>query len=71
VQVKVTVLRDVTPFASLIEQQTRGASVALPNSMFDRWVEASDSILLNAIPVYWKGDSNRGNAESDRPAGTE
>ena len=39
--------------------------------MFDRWVEASDSILLNAIPVYWKGDSIRGTAESDRPAGTE
>jgi hypothetical protein len=71
VQVKVTVLRDVTPFASLIEQQTKGAAVALPNSMFDRWVEGSDSILLNAIPVYWKGDSARGTAESDRPAGTE
>jgi hypothetical protein len=72
VQVKVTVLRDVTPFATLIEQQTRSAAhVALPNSMFDRWVEASDSILLNAIPVYWKGDGVRGTAESDRPAGTE
>ena len=72
VQVKVTVLRDVTPFASLIEQQTRStAPIALPNSMFDRWVEASDSILLNAIPVYWKGESARGSAESDRPAGTE
>ena len=72
VQVKVTVLKDVTPFADLIEQQNRNnAPVALPNSMFDRWVEASDSILLNAIPVYWKGDNIRGTAESDRPAGTE
>ena len=71
VQVKVTVLRDVAPFATLIEQQTKGAAVALPNSMFDRWVEASDSIVLNAIPVYWKGDGVRGTAESDRPAGTE
>jgi hypothetical protein len=69
--VKVTVLRDVTPFASLIEQQSKGVAVALPNSMFDRWVEGSDSILLNAIPVYWKGDGARGTAESDRPAGTE
>jgi hypothetical protein len=72
VQVKVTVLRDVTPFAKLIEQQNHTATaVALPNNMFDRWVEGSDSILLNAIPVYWKGDSNRGAAESDRPAGTD
>ena len=72
VQVKVTVLRDVTPFAKLIEQQNRNAApVALPNNMFDRWVEASDSIVLNAIPVYWKGDSIRGTAESDRPAGTD
>jgi hypothetical protein len=72
VQVKVTVLRDVTPFARLIEQQNRTAApVALPNNMFDHWVEASDSIVLNAIPVYWKGDSIRGTAESDRPAGTD
>ena len=72
VQVKVTVLRDVAPFATFIEQQTRSAApVALPNSMFDRWVEASDSIFLNTIPVYWKGDGVRGTAESDRPAGTE
>ena len=73
VQVKVTVLRDVTPFARLIEEQNRNTAVpvALPNNMFDRWVEASDSILLNAIPVYWKGDSIRGTAESDRPAGTD
>ena len=71
VQVKVTLLRDVTAFASLIEQQKTGvAAVALPNNMFDHWVEASDSILLNPIPVYWKGDNNHGAAESGRP-GTE
>lgn len=72
VQLKVTILRDVAAFASLIEQQNRtAATVTLPNNMFDRWVEGSDSILLNAIPVYWKGDSKRGTAESDHPAGTE
>src|SRR5262249_10318138 len=68
VQVKVTVLRDVTPFAALIEQQkTSTVPVALPNSMFDCWVEASGSILLNRVPVYWRGDSNRGAAEAGRP----
>lgn len=72
VQVKVTILRDVNPFAKLIDQQNRSAAaVALPNNMFDRWVEGSDSIFLNAIPVYWKNDGNRGIAENDRPAGTQ
>ena len=71
VQVKVTLLKDVTAFSTLIEQQRSGvATVALPNNMFDRWVEASDSILLNPIPVYWKADTSRGAAESGRP-GTE
>ena len=72
VQVRVTVLKDVIPFAKLIEQQIRTAApVALPNNMFDRWVEASDTILLNPIPVYWKGESDRGTAASDHSAGTE
>ena len=69
VQIKVTVLRDVTPFVKLIEQQNRTpAAVPLSNDMFDRWVEGSDSVLLNTIPVYWKGESRRGTAESDQPS---
>ncbi len=69
VQIKVTVLRDVTPFVKLIEQQNRTPSaVPLPNDMFDRWVEGSDSVVLNTIPVYWKGESRRGTAESDQPS---
>jgi hypothetical protein len=69
VQIKVCVLRDVTPFVNLIERQNRTpAPVPLPNDMFDRWVESSDSVLLNTIPVYWKGESRRGTAESDQPS---
>ena len=72
VQVKVTVLRDVTPFANLIEQQNRTAlPVALPKDMFDRWIDASTSVFLNTIPVYWRGESRRGTAESNQPAGTD
>jgi len=72
VQVKVTVLRDVSAFASLIDQQSHSVTpVAFPANLFDRWVEASDSILLNTIPVYWQGESHRGTAESDQPAGTD
>ena len=71
VQVKMTVLRDVTAFANLIEQQNRNTTpIALPNSMFERWVEGSESVLLNTIPVYWRGESRRGTAESNEPAGT-
>lgn len=70
VQIAVTVLRDVTPFVRLIEQQAQAATApALPNDLFDRWVENSDSVLLNAIPVHWKNDTRRITAESDRPGG--
>jgi len=69
VQIKVTVLRDVTPFINLIERQNRTpAPVPLPSDMFDHWVESSDSVLLNTIPVYWKGENRRGTAESDQPS---
>ncbi|HLJ74597.1 MAG TPA: hypothetical protein VKU62_08440 [Thermoanaerobaculia bacterium] len=72
VQVKVTVLKDVSAFAKLIDQQSHAATpVAFPASLFDRWVEASDSILLNTIPVYWQGETPRGTAEASAPAGTD
>lgn len=69
VQIQVTLLRDLTPFASLIEQQNKGGgAVPLPNDIFDRWVESSESVLLNTIPVYWKNENRRGTAESGLPA---
>ena len=72
VQVKVTVLKDVMAFASLIEKQNRNTMpIALPDSMFERWVEGSESVLLNSVPVYWRGESRRGTAESSQPAGTD
>jgi hypothetical protein len=71
VQIQVTVLRDVTPFLTLIEQQ-RGTDTQppVPNDMFDRWVENSDSVLLNLLPVSWKNENRRGTAESSQPAGS-
>lgn len=56
VQIKVNVLRDVKPFANVATSQT------ISDDLFDTWVDANDSILLNALPVYWK-DSPRGVAE--------
>jgi hypothetical protein len=69
IRIQVTLLRDITPFASLIEQQCKAAvPVPLPDDVFDRWVENSESVLLNTIPVYWKNENRRGTAESGQPA---
>lgn len=65
-------LRDVIPFATLIELQNKSTTpVPLPNAMFDRWVENSESVILNTIPVYWKGENRRGAADTDRPSSTD
>lgn len=45
IQVKVSILRDVAPFAKLIAEQT------LTDEQFDRWFEANDTIFLNTVPV--------------------
>ena len=70
VQIKVNVLRDVQPFAVLIEQQRRSASApALPNEMFDRWVESTGAVYLNAIPVRWTGSHPQITAENNQASG--
>ncbi|MCU1231742.1 MAG: hypothetical protein JWO97_4626 [Acidobacteria bacterium] len=55
-QIKVNVLRDVTPFAQLAVAQR------ISDALFDTWVETNDSIVLNPLPVRWK-DNGRGVAE--------
>lgn len=57
VEIKVTVLRNVTPFVRYIEKQaTSAVPQPFPTEMFDRWVEGSESVYLNAIPIRWKND---------------
>jgi hypothetical protein len=61
VQVKVVILRNLTQFASLIETQMKtSVQPPLPNEMFDPWVEGSDAVFLNPIPVYWNVAPSRG-----------
>ena len=61
VQVKVSVLRDLEPFAAVLEAQKKAnAPLPLPNDLFDRWVESADSVYLNPIPVRWKVEPSRG-----------
>jgi hypothetical protein len=54
VQVKVSVLRDIEPFAALIAQQRDTAQPPLPDTLFETWIQNNDAIFLNAIPVQWK-----------------
>lgn len=61
VQVKVVILRNLTQFAPLIEAQMKTAvQPPLPNEMFDPWVEASEAVFLNPIPVRWSVAPSRG-----------
>lgn len=48
VQLKVTILRDTAPFAAVVAKQR------LSDELFDKWLTANDTILLNAIPVRYK-----------------
>lgn len=63
VQVKVSVLRDLEPFAALIENQSASPQ-PLPDPLFDRWFESNATIFLNALPVHFSGRSSGAGAES-------
>jgi hypothetical protein len=52
VQVKVTILRDLTPFANV------PATQKLSDELFDKWFEANDTIFLNAVPVRFSTRRN-------------
>ena len=58
VEIKVSVLRDITPFRTLIDQQTSSSrAVELTDQQFDQWLESNDTIFLNAIPVRYDATS--------------
>jgi len=52
VQVKVSILRDLEPFAKTAPAQT------LSDELFDKWFEANDTIFLNAVPVRFSARRN-------------
>ena len=52
VQLKVAILRDVTPFRALIDRQGPGPQ-PLADALFDTWLESNDTILLNSVPVQF------------------
>jgi hypothetical protein len=61
VQVKVTILRELAPFATLIANQDRGPQ-RISDQLFDQWFESSDTIFLNSLPVQWSPRSISGGA---------
>src|SRR5690349_7366338 len=70
VQVKVSILRDLAPFAELIAEQQRNEQrvaqqqkmgAVLPDALFDQWFESNDTIFLNAVPVRFAPRSNATN----------
>ena len=66
VQVKVTILRDTEPFMALIEADS---NEILSDELFELWFEATDTILLNTLPVYYTPGRHYGAAESRSPGG--
>jgi hypothetical protein len=67
VQIVVNVLRDLKPFATLIDLQAKSAAAPpLPNELFDTWVASVSSVELNVLPVRWSNERKGATAEMAR-----
>lgn len=64
VQVKVSILRNLVPFAKLIEQGRGGQT--LSDELFDQWFESNDTIFLNTVPVRFAPRSRTNFVGADR-----
>lgn len=77
VQVKVSLLRDLAPFAQLIASQPaapHATGVMLTDSLFDQWFESNDTIFLNSVPVRYSpraGGGRFASAEHRDASGSE
>jgi hypothetical protein len=55
VQIKVSVLRDVSAFVDIIHRQSATTKdIQLSDAQFERWLESSETIFLNPIPVRYE-----------------
>jgi hypothetical protein len=69
VQVKVSVLRNVAPFAALIQRQGQVPTTTrlpLNDQQFETWLESNDTIFLNPVPVRFSGASRLGADAAER-----
>lgn len=62
VQVKVSIIRDIMPFA------TTPFGQRLTDAQFDQWFEANDTIFLNTVPVSFSPRRNLFDAAADTSA---
>lgn len=61
VQVKVSILRNLAPFAALILSQSKAAGPQpLTDEQFDQWLKGNDTIFLNTIPVRYQPRAKTG-----------
>lgn len=71
VQIRVNVLRDLAAFRQAITtQQQPNATVAVTNDLFDHWIDSTDSISLNALPVRWSAEVRDSVTSADQPGPT-
>lgn|SRR5690348_3232830 len=72
VQVKVAIMRNVEPFAALIQAQDGRTKRPLSDELFEKWFECNDTIFLNSVPVQFVASPSTGGAAesgSSRAAG--
>ena len=67
VQVKVSILRNLAPFLSLLARQTPTARPErLSDELFEQWFESTDTIFLNTLPVQWNAQSASSSVDAER-----
>jgi hypothetical protein len=67
VQIKVSILRDLSPFLTLIARQTPTSKPQqLSDELFDRWFESTDTIFLNTLPVPWNAQASQNSFDAER-----
>jgi hypothetical protein len=67
VQVKVSILRNLAPFLSLLARQSPTARPeSLSDELFEQWFESTDTIFLNTLPVQWNAQSTNSSVDVER-----
>ncbi len=67
VRIKVAILRNLAIFRPLIDQQTKSAApITLSDTQFEKWLENSDTIVLNEIPVDFSAAPKDGMSDASQ-----
>ena len=70
VRIKVTVLRELAAFAALLQSQTAGdAPVELTDPQFEKFMESTDTIFLNPIPVRFENRRRENDVDAESGGG--